>query len=198
MNILAFTDVHANKRLLKEIVKKAERAELLVCSGDLSFFGKGLEESIKILMKAKKRILIIHGNHESEEQIIRLTNKHKNLINIHKKTFIINDYMIVGYGGGGFSMHDKKLEQYFIKFHNKYKNSNKKIIIVTHAPAGNTKLDIIPGLGHRGNISITNVIMRLKPVLYICGHFHEDFGKKDKIGNTLLINPGCDGKIINI
>ena len=197
MKILAFTDVHANKRMLKLIVKKAKGADLLVCSGDLSFFGKGLEESIKILLKANKKILIIHGNHELEEQIIRLEDKYNNIINIHKKPFIIDDYIFVGYGGDGFSIEDNKLEKYFESFYKKFKKNN-KLITITHAPPRDTKVDVMPILGHRGNLSITKIILNLKPLLHICGHLHEDFGKRDKLGRTLIVNPGCDGKILNI
>jgi len=38
----------------------------------------------------------------------------------------------------------------------------------------------------------------MNPVLVLCGHFHENFRKQDKIKNTLIINPGPDGTIINV
>ena len=197
MKILAFTDVHTNKKLVRLIAKKASGVDLLICSGDLSYFGEGLNESIKELLKAKKKILIIFGNHELEEQITELENKYDNVIDIHKKPFHIGGYTFVGYGGDGFSIHDKKMEKYFSSLSKKL-NKVSKLITVTHAPPGDTRLDVLPHLGHVGNLSITKGIIDLKPILHLCGHLHENFGKKDRIGRTLIVNPGCDGKILDI
>jgi len=51
MIILAFTDVHTSgyvdytKKAYAEIKKKAKKADLILCLGDISFFGQGLEEA---------------------------------------------------------------------------------------------------------------------------------------------------------
>ncbi|MEK6860978.1 MAG: metallophosphoesterase [Nanoarchaeota archaeon] len=197
MKILAFTDVHSDKAVLKGIVRKSKNTDILLCSGDLSFFGGGLDESIKILLKAKKKILIIHGNHETEEQISRLGKKYSGVIGIHKRPTSFDDFVFVGYGGDGFSIRDENLERYFDKLKNRL-SVGKKLITVTHAPPRNTKLDYIPGFGHVGNMSINKAIVRLKPVLHVCGHIHECFGRRDKIGRTILVNPSYDGRILNI
>ena len=54
-------------------------------------------------------------------------------------------------------------------------------------------------IGHSGNKSIKKFIMSERPNLVICGHLHENFGVIDKIGkNSMLVNPGAKGKIIEI
>ncbi len=70
--------------------------------------------------------------------------------------------------------------------------------MLSHAPVYGTKLDYLEGLGHRGNKSLRKVILDIKPKIALCGHLHENAGKIDKAGITIVLNPGPLGKIIEI
>ena len=94
MKILAFTDVHSNKKILYSLVKKAKQADLLICSGDLSVFEQGFKQSLKILALADKPLLIIHGNHEEERTVEDL--HLKNVIPFHRKPHRIGNYLFLG------------------------------------------------------------------------------------------------------
>ena len=198
MNILAFTDVHANKIFLNSIREKAVKGkpDLLVCCGDLSIFGSGLEESANFLNKLNIKTLIIPGNHESPEEIKEICSKNKNIINIHQGLYEFGNYNFFGWGTGGFSFIEEKFERIAKQFKKNY-DKNKKLIFVTHAPVYNTKLDNL-SLGHRGCKSTRKFIEEVQPVLTLCGHFHENFKKHDKINKTLIVNPGPDGLLIEI
>jgi Icc-related predicted phosphoesterase len=39
---------------------------------------------------------------------------------------------------------------------------------------------------------------KIKPILVVCGHLHENFNVTDEIKKTKLINPGKEGKILTI
>jgi len=202
MNLLAFVDMHGSLKALKKIKQKAKKADLIVCAGDISIFENNLDYFLFQLNKLKKPVLIIPGNHEDEDDIKELTKSFENITNIHKKPLIKEDYLFLGYGGGGFSMVDKdfiKTSKKFEKDIKKFRNKNKenKIILVTHAPPYKTKIDTIEK-EPCGNKSIKNFILKVKPDLVISGHLHECAGKEDKIKNTKMINPGPFGKIINI
>ncbi|HLD11112.1 MAG TPA: metallophosphoesterase [Candidatus Nanoarchaeia archaeon] len=194
MKILAFSDIHGKKSALIKIKNKTmkENPNLLICAGDLSFFSQKLKILINYLDNLNKPLLIIHGNHESIESIEKY--KSKNIIPIHNKIFLIDNYIFFGYGGGGFTKIDKKLEKEIEKYKLEFKN--KKLIIITHAPPYNTKLDLI--LNHIGNKSIRNIILKYKPILAISGHIHENETQEDYIQKTKCINPGMYGKIIKI
>ena len=191
MKILTFVDIHGNKTAVERIVKLAEKADILVCAGDLTYFGENLNKILKRLEKIKKPLLIIHGNHETEEQFKKAEKKFKFIKFIHNKLYTINNYSFFGYGGGGFKTEDKTLESLTSKIKTK-----KILILVTHQPPYNTKLDLI-NKQHTGSKSILKFIKELKPKLNICGHLHENINKKDKINKTFIVNPGF-GKLIDL
>lgn len=198
MKLLAFSDVHANKNALFKIKEKAikEKPDFLICCGDLSLFGKGLEEGAKFLNELNIKMLIIPGNHETPEEIKNICSKNKNLVNIHQGAFDYENYTFFGWGTGGFSYIEEGFERISKQFI-KTLDKNKKLIFVTHAPIYGTKLDLL-SMGHRGCKSTRKFIEETDPVLVLCGHFHENFKKQDKIKKTLIVNPGDDGMIIKL
>ena len=200
MKILAFTDVHRAdprtiKKMLFTLVKKAKHADLMLCCGDLSLFGSGFRQALKILTKAEKPLLIIHGNHEEEHTVESL--KMKYVIPFHRKSYRQGKYLFLGHGGGGFSLTDHKLEKRLSHLKEKIQPGD-TVIFVTHGPPYHTELDYLPLYGYVGCRSITKAIRELKPHLYLCGHLHENFNVRQKIGQTLLLNPGPLGTMIEL
>ena len=76
---------------------KSRLADILVCAGDLSVFGNGLQKSIN--SAHGKTILIIPGNHESEEEVKILP---KAFALFHYKESMFWRLRFVGFGEGGF------------------------------------------------------------------------------------------------
>ena len=198
MKLLAFTDIHGSLAALKKIGQKvkSQNPDLLVCAGDISIFEHGIARIFRRLNNLNKKIIMVHGNHEDNTTYTKYSKIFKNIIFIHKKYFVENNLLFLGYGGGGFSMKDKEFEKITAKFKKIIKNNrDKKIIIVTHAPPYKTKLDKL-SRNYAGNKSIRNFIEKYKIDLHVCGHLHENFGKEDKLGKTKIINPGPFGKIL--
>lgn len=202
MKIIAFVDVHGNLHELKEIAEKAkhEKVDALICAGDLTFFGTALDELIKKL-NIGLPLLIIPGNHEFPEDIKGAAKKHNFVKNFHATTFTLASWMIFGLGGSKitpfstpFEMDEKLIEKKLSKFK---KKKTEKLILVTHEPPLNTGLDSVDGM-HLGSSAIRKFIEKNQPAYCICGHYHENAGKEDKIGKTTIINPGASGKIIEV
>ncbi len=196
MKILGFVDVHGNMSALKSVIKKSKKADVLVCAGDLSIFQEGLEILIAKLSKANKLVLIIPGNHEDEGLLADVCSAFSNVLYMHERSYHFGKYVFFGYGGGGFSQKDERLERLAKRF-KKHLKKNDKVILFTHAPPYGTKLDKV-WHDYVGNESINKFIKIIKPKLLICGHIHETAGKSDKISSTKIINPGPEGKIIEI
>ncbi len=200
MRLLCFADVHAGKTALAKLAKAGKSVDYLINAGDLSLYGSQYESSLKTLLHAGKKILMIPGNrpHETPEDVIRMTKKHHSLINIHKKVYRDGNYVFFGFGEGGFSFTAPGMEEKARQL-KKHLQKDDKVIFVTHAPPYNTPLDYLPWMrSHRGCKTTIKVIKLLKPVLTICGHFHETAGKSCKVQQYLIINPGSHGRIVEI
>lgn len=196
MKILAFVDTHGNEKHLKIIRGKIKKfnPELLICAGDITIFESDIEKQMEILSGLGKKVLLLPGNHEGEEILYMLSAFYENIIFLHQAYYRMDGYFFIGYGGDGFRMADKKFEKVTKKLIKDLK-PGEKVVLVTHGPPYGTELDLLNN-DHIGNKSYKDFIKKHKPILSICGHLHENSGKEDKLFK--IINPGPDGKIIDI
>ncbi len=195
MDILAFVDTHGFGKELNNVIKRSKEADILVCAGDITWFGKDLDKLLKKLSKIDKIILMIPGNHEEGEGLAKLCKKYKNIRYVHRKSFRLGKKVFFCWGGGGFSRRDVMFEKGMKEF-KKTLRKDDEVILVTHGPPYKTKLDDLGD--HVGNRSYNKAIKILKPVLYICGHLHETFKVQQVIDKTFVINPGPDGEILEV
>jgi Icc-related predicted phosphoesterase len=195
MLILAFTDTHGDEKALHRAGRKMKRAELVICTGDVTIFENHLKRELKMIshMAGGKKVLMLHGNHETEEHMRQECRQFRNIIFLHKDFYEIGDYLFAGFGGGGFALRDHDFERFAKKINARRKG--KKLILLLHGPPYKNRTDIIMGK-HAGSKSYTELIRKAKPELVLCGHLHENNGKHDRIGKTLVMNPGPEGRII--
>ena len=156
-------------------------------------------------------------NWDRKDILSKRLKKYKNIKRFDYSYAKFEDYVFIGMRGHSIPGHVKskaykkhriKLEKLFKKFR---KESRKgKVIFVSHNIAHNTKLDMISiktlktalkGFygrkirkkklkRHYGSKMARRIINSYQPLLHIGGHIHEAWGK-DKIGKTILINPGA-------
>ncbi len=198
MRILAFVDTHSDQKVLIRLAKLAKKgkAELLVCAGDISIFGTDLRQVVKS-MDIGLPMLIVPGNHEDAADIDNATKGMKWVKNLHMQSTVVGDVLFLGCGGGGFSHELRDFTYVLRKFAEKIKAHEGKSIVVTHAPPFKTKLDFISGYS-TGVKEMRKLASQAHPDYWICGHLHENEGRMDKIGSTVIINPGRKGLIIDI
>ena len=202
MKILVFTDIHADARAFEHIERliRQESPDILIDCGDISIFENHLDELIERLASYRIQTLILHGNHETEVAMEKACKPHKNLIFMHDRILQIGNTVFFGWGGGGFAKRESaftKAARKAVDIFNNIKARDRNLILLTHAPPRNTRLD---GLfdSHVGNRSITEFIEKHQPRYAFCGHIHENSRKQDRIGKTIIINPGPAGRIIRI
>ncbi|MBU2523371.1 MAG: metallophosphoesterase [Nanoarchaeota archaeon] len=204
MKILIFTDVHGDSEIISRLLLKVkkEKPDAIICAGDITNFGFGIKSILKRLDSVNIPLFIIPGNHETDEEIVIYGQGMKNIQSIHLKPAMFHSLYIVGCGGGGFTQQHAEFEMSEKKFADsmkkvKMKDHKYKTILVTHQPPYKTLLDLVYG-DHSGSTSIRKFIQQHQPDYCITGHIHENEGKQDKIGKTIIINPGPLGKIIEI
>lgn len=199
MKILAFVDTHLHKKAIETIKKHASEVDILICAGDISWFGIGLKEVLGIVDKIGKPVYIIPGNHEDPpDKLEKAIKGLKNVHYAHQKIVQIGEFTFFFWGCGGFAHINKPFERAMEKFKQSLKG-DEKIVLVTHGPPYGTVLDLLSWAGHVGCVSERRFLRELKPVLHICGHLHENIHKQQVIyKKTLVVNPGPAGMIIEL
>ncbi|MEM3522665.1 MAG: metallophosphoesterase [Candidatus Bathyarchaeia archaeon] len=192
-NILAFSDFHGSdvafNKALTAILK--HKPKLIMIAGDIADnnFEKA-KDFLSRLNNFRTEVFYVPGNMDSKKLIIEGLNLN-HVKNIHKKIIDHEDFKIVGFGGSNktpfntpIEFNDIEIESFLssLSFDKK-----EKIILLTHSPPKNTKIDKTFMKIHAGSIAIRNFIEKNKPILAVCGHIHEACGV-DKLGDSLIVN----------
>ena len=202
--ILLFSDIHGDFLAIKKLKQKAKSVDFCICAGDITNFSKDIERVVKELNSFKKPIFFVPGNHEDESEVFEIANrlfKSPNIVSVNNKLLEYNDFIIIGSEVNGFSREDERFELFTKLVTKELKNKkyhDKKIILVTHAPPYNTKLDPVSPGYHVGSKSVLDTIKILKPIIAVSGHIHEPAGATQKIGKTLAVNAGWNGIVVKV
>ena len=207
LKILAAGDIHGDSRLANELAEKAskEKVDLVILCGDLTLADQPAKGIMSPFLKKNKKVLIIPGNHDSFATADFLAELY-GVKNIHGYSVRYEDVGIFGCSAVNTGIHQlKESEIYELlkKGFEKIKYLNKKIM-VTHTPPTNTKMEKFSHLflGTKNvqiaSAGVEKALRSLKPDLLICSHLHEAEGIEEKLDNTLIVNVGRKGKIIEI
>jgi Icc-related predicted phosphoesterase len=200
MKILAVTDFHGNGEAVKATAKRAiaNKAENIIVCGDFTHFGpvEQAEEFLEILTKTELPILFVPGNCDDPELA---KSKVKGTSCIHGTYVVIDDIYFLGIGGGApgpfktpFELTEEEKQNLLEKAYQSASNPQ-HVVLVTHMPPHNSRVDVARGGQHIGSKSVRMFIEERQPILALCGHVHESNGV-DKIGRTIIVNPGPASK----
>lgn len=182
--------------MLKKVLQK-EEVDHVIISGDITHFGtlKEAEEILKQIIDAiTGKVLFVPGNCDPP-QLLTYRPSNERIVNLHSILYCLNEFKFIGIGGGLVSPFDTLIElteeEYSTIINSAAKSikNYEKVIVLSHTPPYDTKLDIVRSGLHVGSKSLRKFIEERKPLLCICGHIHESRGI-DRIGNTLMVNPG--------
>ncbi len=200
MKLLAFSDIHGDKKAAKKLAQKArkEAVDLVVIAGDISHFDTNFNRLLGVFKDYGVEVAMVPGNHESMATVNFLTEKY-GFKNLHYKYIFQNDVAIIGSGGAEIGPNPIQDEDIFynINLHHKKlkgKKINKKIFVTHVHPA----YSIMEKISFKGSPSLTKAIKEFSPDLVISGHVHEAEGLEDMIGSTKVITVGKHGKIIEL
>jgi len=201
MKILAAGDLHGDVRAAKKLAERAqkENVDLVVLSGDLTYGETSTVGLIGPFKKAKQKVVIIPGNHESPATTSALAEIY-GVTDLHGYSMKVEDVGIFGAGSaniGIFQLDETEIFELLSKGFNKIKNTKKKIM-VTHCHPEYSLMSQISSKWVPGSKGVSKAIRELKPDIAICSHSHEAEGIEEKMGNTTVINVGKKGKIIEV
>ncbi|MGB9748466.1 MAG: metallophosphoesterase family protein [Candidatus Woesearchaeota archaeon] len=200
MKILASGDIHGDIGLVKKLAEKAKKEDvsLVVLCGDITNGEKSIKNLIGPFKEIGKDVLLIPGNHETVSTVDFLANVYQ-IKNLHGYYFFYNNIGFFGAGGaniGLFQIDEDEMFYLLKKGFEGVKDADKKIM-VTHVHPSNSKMENFTKF-FKGSSAVRKAIEELKPDILLCSHVHEAEGIEEKIGKTLVINVGKNGKIIDI
>jgi Icc-related predicted phosphoesterase len=196
--ILAVGDIHGNTGLIKKISEKAKKegVDLIILTGDLTMAEQSIENLVGPLVKTKKQVLLIPGNHESAATIDFLSNMY-GAKNIHGYGLRMGSLGIFGAGTANMGPHsigDLGIAELLRKAHEEVKDAERKIM-VTHIHPYGSKAEMF---GFKGSRAVRKALNEFQPDVLVSSHIHEAGGMEEKIGNTRVINVSRKEKIFEI
>ena len=87
MKLIAFTDFHENMQMLQRIKQAIaqEKPDVAVCAGDFTTFARSTKKVLTELNNLGVPLVLIHGNHDDEDETVMLLQNLKNLIPCNKR-----------------------------------------------------------------------------------------------------------------
>ncbi len=196
--ILAIGDIHGDTGLVKKLAERAkkESVDVIILAGDLTMAEQSIENIIGPLVKTKKQVLLIPGNHESAATIDFLS-KMYGAKNLHGYGMKIGDLGIFGAGTANMGPHsigDSGIAELLKKAHEEIKGAKRKVM-VTHIHHYGSKSEMF---GFKGSKAVRKALEEFQPDIHISSHIHEAGGMEETLGNTRIINVSKKEKIFEI
>ncbi|MEK6849676.1 MAG: metallophosphoesterase [Nanoarchaeota archaeon] len=188
LKVLAVSDVHADKGFIAQLAAQAvkENVDLVILAGDLTYADQSTEGIVGPFRAAGKKVLLIHGNHETIATADFLAELYDST-NLNGYGVNVKDVGIFGAGGASPGPHSTSAQDIYDNLklgHDKIKHLSRKLL-VAHEHPENSKMEM--GM-FPGNWALRKAIETFKPDIAICGHIHEAGGIEEKIGKTRVIN----------
>lgn len=199
MKLFACSDVHLKINLLEEALQDSRNADLVVCLGDITVFNRGLDAALESLRRLSDHVIIIPGNNESPEELEEKATA-RGFIFAHGRKIDFRGFTFAGIGGSLYTPFNTPFEmgeEDFRKILWRFKGS-KNLILLSHNPPFNTGLDLTSSGEHIGSVELRRFIEEESPLLCLCGHVHERSGLSERIGSTLIVNPGPKGMLLEV
>lgn len=194
VRVIAISDVHGNWRGLKDILT-SEEYDAVFIAGDLSDYSGMAGKVVETLVKYVKNVAYVVIGNMDNPKLLNELKRYEVLRVLHGDVTHYLDYLVVGFSGGLISPFNTLFELDDVEFSklitdvNASLPSQGSLIILSHTPPYNTKVDLTHMGLHVGSKALRDFIEFRKPIITICGHIHEGRGY-DYVGSSLIVNPG--------
>ena len=204
MKFLVLSDLHAHNDMLDKLDNVFSEVDGVLFAGDFAECfkpetGKGALEK---LCTKHESIYAVLGNCDNEDFLEDLDEKDVCV----EKAIVFHDGIGISGSGGGSKFTGKtefeRTEEEILSDFDIVKNTVeetgdeslwKNMILICHNPPKGQTVDAVNENLHAGSQLFTDFIKEKEPLVVVCGHIHEGTGI-EKIGQTLVINPGSIGE----
>jgi len=193
MRILAFSDLHCDLDQAARLTEMSESADVVIGAGDFASIHNGLVETIDALSGIEKPTVLVAGNNETIEALREAAADWPAATVLHGDSTEIEGRTFYGLGGGipvtpwdwSFDLEETEAEA-------RLADLPEGAVLVVHSPPKGHCDEAGGGLS-LGSPAILRAIEEKQPVLAVCGHIHESWGRTSKVGETDIANLGPAG-----
>lgn len=198
VRILAAGDFHGDKTTAKYLAKRAidEKADIIILNGDI-VEEEDTDGVMYHFVKTGKPVFLVPGNHDWFATDFLAA--HYKATNLHGKSVKQGNVAIFGCGGTNTGINmltEKEIYDTIKQTHATIANASKRLLVTHIHPAGTLMESFSQWV--KGSVGLRHAINATKPDIVICGHIHEAEGIEEKIGNTLVVNVGKKGKLLEL
>ena len=197
MKLLIFSDLHNDVRALEKLA--ATEADYYFAAGDLVSWARGLDKMGPALASRRDRVYVLPGNHESEKDIADFCARF-GFHAFHGIRLELAGHHVAGLGYSSptpFQTPGEYSEQELASRLEAFAGL-KPLVLICHAPPRNTALDRVKEGVHAGSDAVRSFIERNQPRYFFCGHIHEAEGVSATFGETLGVNVGKRGYLLEL
>jgi len=143
--------------------------------------------------------VLVPGNGETYEELRSAAAIWKTATVLHGEGCVINGMSFWGLGGGipvtpfgewSYDFSEALAEEMLA-------DCPASGVMIVHSPPIDT-VDHDSTGRIRGSEAIRKAVLKKRPKLVVCGHIHSDWGKQMKLGESLIINAGPAGIVVEI
>jgi Icc-related predicted phosphoesterase len=193
VKLLAFSDLHRDLDQAARLVEMAGGADAVIGAGDFASVHEGLEETIDALAAIEAPTVLVPGNNETDEALRAAAEGWQAATVLHGESVTVDGVEFFGLGAGipvtpwdwSFDLDDERASSMLA-------GCPSDAILVLHSPPRG-HCDTNGGGDHFGSQALLTAIEAASPRLAVCGHIHESWGCRSRIGETPLRNLGPGG-----
>jgi Icc-related predicted phosphoesterase len=198
MRILAFSDLHRDLDQAAQLVELSADAEVVIGAGDFASVHEGLEETIAALATITAPTVLVPGNNETEDALREAASDWDAATVLHGEETEIDGISFYGLGAGipitpwdwSFDLSDADAAE-------RLADCPEGGVLVVHSPP-HGHVDASSAGDHLGSTAVLAAIEAKQPRLAVCGHIHESWGQRSRIGNSEVLNLGPRGTWLSV
>ncbi|MBN8868509.1 MAG: metallophosphoesterase family protein [Solirubrobacterales bacterium] len=198
MKILAFSDLHRDLDQAARLTEMSKDADVVIGAGDFASIHEGLEETIAALAGIEAPTVLVAGNNETLDALKAAAVAWPAATVLHGDSIEIGGRTFFGLGGGipvtpwdwSYDLEETEAEALLADL-------PEGAVLVVHSPPKGHCDEAGNGMS-LGSQAILKAIEEKQPVLAVCGHIHESWGKESRVGATEIVNLGPRGRLFNL
>jgi uncharacterized protein len=198
MRLLAFSDLHRDLGRAASLVERSDEADVVIGAGDFASVHEGLDEMIGALAAIEKPSVLVPGNNETADALRETASAWPAATVLHGEGAEVAGRTFFGLGAGipitpwdwSFDLSDEEATAAL-------EDCPEGAVLVLHSPPLG-HCDQSSAGDHLGSPALTTAIERIRPPLAVCGHIHESWGERSRIGVSEIANLGPDGAFFEV